>query len=703
MPRFFRFSGLLAFCVALLVPQVAVRAGDFVVDGASTTQNAGHTIDGADSLTVNAGGSISTSGTDTVLTTGAGNRLTNEGTLSTTGDNVDAIDASGGLMVLNTGTIQTFGHNSFGFFGFDDDNFTNMGLVSTVGDDSVGVSMRTFGTLVNNGTIRTMGRDADGVFVLDDNVITNNGLILTSGDDAFGIRAGCGSTITNRGTIRVLGDAVVDIDAIEVCDDSNVSNFGLIETFGFGSDGIDSDDFNVVTNAGRILVHGVDAEAIDVDNFSTVTNSGSLVSVQGNSIDLDGLGNTLNLLAPAFLGGAINFGGFTAEVNITTGRSQSLAWSLPTASLVGGAPNVGGAVPSAYDGSVFATLDPTVLTSIFDMMGARNQALFGLMQARRGRIDAAGAGGAAGALNGEALAYVGQAKSEAVQVIDATFGTLAADAGPHYWSSLFGNVGHVRANGIFNQQFLANGGAAVGVDAQVDAEISAGLMAGYMFGAANGLAAFATSFENVTHSGFVGGYGRFDAETMFVDVALAAGVTGHNNRRLVNDNLAPLGVSWANGAFGSVWIAPEVAAGFTYQVNADWRATPSVRLRGGAEWLGGYADTGTVANVSVPDRMAGYGEVALDYGLRGQFADMRVDLNGGYAYRAMVGNGTTSVSLLGQTLAVPSLPGNQHLFYANAELVRPVHEGLDFTFGAGAVVGTQYLGGQAKIGLSGKL
>lgn len=593
------------------------------------------------------------------------NFILNSGTITTSGDGSVGIAAYDNNTITNTGAINTTGADANGIAVNDGNSVTNIGTITTTGVDAYGIVGNDGNTVVNAGDIATAGVDAYGIYVNDGNMVTNNGSIITSGNDGYGIIADDGNTVINNGLIRVLGDASVDIDGIEVDNNNTVINRGLIETFGFGSDGIDADDNNIVRNSGRILVHGTDAEAIDVDNNSTITNSGSLVSVLGNSIEVNGTGNTLNLLAPSFLGGAIDFGANTTTVNITTGRSQSLAWSLPTASLVGAAPNVSGPLPFVYNGAVFATVDPTVLTSIYDAMGQRSTLLFDLMRMRRNRRSVGDAG------NDSALAYAPERKTTAADVIDASFGALPDD-GPRYWAETFGAVGQVNATGIFNQQLLAHGGAAVGVDVEIDAQLTAGVMAGYLAGYAHGMAPFSSSFENTTHTGFAGIYGRWQNDGFFVDVATAVGAAAHADKRLVNNNLAPLGISWASANYASAWIAPEVAAGFSYQLNDLWVATPSVRLRGAAEWLGGYAETGSVANITVPARMAGFGEVAFEYGVKGIFGETVVDLTAGYAYRAMLGNGTTAVSLLGQTLALPSLPGNQHLVYASADFSKPL-------------------------------
>ncbi len=170
---------------------VVSHADDFTVSTDSTSQNGAHVVDGSDTLTINSGASIDTSGaanTHAVSATGGFNTATNNGTLTAAG----------------TGAAVAFaGSNS---------TLNNTGLAQTTGDNGPAVVFNSFsGSLNNSGQILTFGTNAHGVEVngsLAD--IRNTGRIIVTGTGADAVVFNAGTqSMTNSGLISSASGAAI--------------------------------------------------------------------------------------------------------------------------------------------------------------------------------------------------------------------------------------------------------------------------------------------------------------------------------------------------------------------------------------------------------------------------------------------------------------------------------------------------------------
>lgn len=138
----------------------------------------------------------------------------------------------------------------------------------------------------------------------------------------------------------------------------------------------------------------------------------------------------------------------------------------------------------------------------------------------------------------------------------------------------------------------------------------------------------------------------------FVDLSLAAGVLSHSDRRFVNDNLAPMGVSHATASYDSWWLAPEVRVGSHIAAGA-WTYTPSAQLRYAFQSVDGYTEEGpSAANAQVAAR-----DVAVFEGRLELAASKRIDLGSitaraGWQQREETGDDAVGVTMLGQTQMV---------------------------------------------------
>ncbi|MCJ8324649.1 MAG: autotransporter domain-containing protein [Rhizobiales bacterium] len=160
------------------------HADDNVISTIVTLQNGGHPLDGADSLTITPDGGINATGIHAIWSTGNGNTITNQGTLSTTGFVAVGIyfNTSNNNSLTESGTISTTGTNSHGVVFVDshssyDINFS--GAASTTGAGAIGLLF----VKSDNNTLNFTGllTSAQANAILFDNTSFINRLNLTTG------------------------------------------------------------------------------------------------------------------------------------------------------------------------------------------------------------------------------------------------------------------------------------------------------------------------------------------------------------------------------------------------------------------------------------------------------------------------------------------------------------------------------------------
>jgi|GEM_PF-3662345 len=205
-------------------------------------------------------------------------------------------------------------------------------------------------TITETGSIKPPNLNGALGILGSNNIVTNRGTIQTSGAGALGIQSNAtfNVTISNVGTILTSGSNAHGIQSLDNVGGAVVSNSGVIRTNGVGAAGIE--DLNSAN--------------------SMVANTGLIVSQQSDAIRMNGTGGTLNMGAPGYLGGAINFVSYTT-LNVTTGPSHSVSWWLPTTNIAGGRASVSGDVPWFYDTTTgqFATIDPSGFAGTFNQLG----------------------------------------------------------------------------------------------------------------------------------------------------------------------------------------------------------------------------------------------------------------------------------------------------------------------------------------------
>ncbi|MDF2689033.1 MAG: hypothetical protein K0Q80_1998, partial [Microvirga sp.] len=253
-----------------------------------TTAGAAVRVRGESSVTVSSGATVTVTGNDSdgafnaIYSGGNDSTLTNNGTISTSQNSVDGLEATGNRNTLiNTGRISTQGNSSEAMIARGDDN-----------------------TLRNSGTIQTSGESARGLIAEGHNntlVNTSTGVISTTNRGGEGIRAdggrpngsialGRNATILNQGTITTTGFTADGIRLIG--EQGRITNEGTITARGQDGRGIKLEGTgNEVQNRGTIRAEGQNGDGIIILSTAGQTNtvinqaSGSIISLQGYGLN----------------------------------------------------------------------------------------------------------------------------------------------------------------------------------------------------------------------------------------------------------------------------------------------------------------------------------------------------------------------------------------------------------------------------------
>ena len=598
---------LLTTAIGLGLCLPALASGDYVVDTPSTTTNDGHTINAFDTLTVTPSGSITTIGDDAVDFTADSVGITVQpgGSITTSGTGASGIYGVGNSnTVLNDGTIVTNDGSAHTIYLNGDENvITNNGMLTTSGADSVGVFVRgTNPTVTNNGSISTSGYATYGIFFLNGDV----------------------GTITNNGDVHTSGNGSNAIYALP--NSVTVINRGTLTTTGADADALLAvGDAVEIENSGSIMTAGSNAGAIFTQGAGNeITNSGKLVSQLNASIFIAGDDSTLNLNAPSFLGGFIGVAGNNVTLNIETAPSHSVLWHFTPSKLAGGKPTVTGTVPGFYDdvSGQFATYDPTGL-----------------------------------AANADRFAVFSELVSD---LSDPT------SRGEGFWIQGFGAHAQFDGDAKTLDRTLAFGGVAVGGDWMLQDRMTIGGALGYATGSTTVSGPYTDSWNNDTDSFFANVHGQYDFGAFRLGFGLSGGLSAHEDKRFVNDNLAQtngltIGQSWASSSYDSLWISPEVTVSKEIAAGNGYVLTPSARLRYGVERFDGHNEAGSNANATVGDYNVDLGELKLELAVTKKVGRQVATLRGGYIGQTSFGDFENDVSLIGvsQTVSADGISRNQ--------------------------------------------
>ncbi|PCJ83036.1 MAG: hypothetical protein COA52_19490 [Hyphomicrobiales bacterium] len=638
------------------------NATDYTVNSATLLTNGGApapaNLLNSDNLTVTSAGSITinTGPSNAVRATFDNNNINNNGTLTTFGNNSEGVEVRNNNMVSNTGAITTSGNGAEGILGNINNVFSNIGSITTNGNSSEAIQINDDSTVNNSGTIVTGGSASKGIFGDNNNTISNSGTITTDGNNSEGIR---------------------------IDDDNTINNFGTITTVGTDAEGILADNNNTVSNSGSILTTGSNSEGIQLDANNLVTNSGRVVSAQDKSFFFRQANNTLNLYAPAFIGGVIDLGN-NATLNITTGPSHSVLWQFTPSEMIGNMPNsLSGSVPWFYDTNTgtFATYDPSGLSASIEALADISAMISGTMQRRLevGQLR----------INGVVRGYADASKDESEP--SKAFDKLGV------WLQVMASHSQYQGGSTTLDRNITLAGIAAGFDLNIGASARVGIMGGYIDARSDAKSRFANAFQTEKAGWFAAGYGRKTFGAVFIDLGVSTGInTGNETDRFVNDNLAPLGNSFAKSGGGdSVWISPEIAIGAQFTTPSNWTFSPNAKLRYAVEWLDGATETGPATNGSgnaiIGERKITIGEALLEIAasrtLGAGSLNTLFTARAGVLRRMSLGDDSAEVTLLGITQDILSGYEDSFAFYAGMDASIAVSNAVSLDLSSSATIG----------------
>ncbi len=256
-------------------------AGDASVTNNGTITTGGDNsgaiaVSGTNSATVDGTGSAATTGAraDAVTATSAGDVSVAQGAVGTTGDYSRGVVASStgtGNVDVNVDTVTTTGALGSGFFFLPN----SAGIVATAGSGDVAVT---------NGTVSTAGLGATGIRAgsYSGSVTVDTGDVATTGGGATGIQAignyGGDVAVTSTGTVSTAGDGAYGIYASARGGAVSV-DAGTVATQGFNADAIRAiGGASSEVAFGNVSTAGTFASGIDAEATGDVTVSGGDVA-----------------------------------------------------------------------------------------------------------------------------------------------------------------------------------------------------------------------------------------------------------------------------------------------------------------------------------------------------------------------------------------------------------------------------------------
>ena len=175
---------------------------------------------------------------------------------------------------------------------------------------------------------------------------------------------------------------------------------------------------------------------------------------------------------------------------------------------------------------------------------------------------------------------------------------FAPHNGPDTWMSTFGGIPSQGGSGASAGFSETLGGVVAGAERRT----GDGFLGGVLLGGAAGSTEVDEDAQDIVHrSVFAGGYLGYDGGTHFAEATFVAGVLQERSRPRVANNLVLGGVETARADFNGVFHSPSVTLGTRLSVAAG-TLIPSVRLRYVGLFVDGYAETGSVGDLTVSER-----------------------------------------------------------------------------------------------------
>ena len=294
---------------------------------------------GGDGVYLQAGGSVSNSGTAALISglnngvriAGAAGTVENEGTIAATaaGTTPNGIYLAAGGTVINSGTVKGSGHSVFIIGG--------AGTVINSGSMSTTVSLRAGGT-VSNASAGLISSVLFGIYIGGvAGTLANLGTITASGTAGIAVDFGKGGTVTNGSTADTSALIAAGGIGVEITGGAGtVTNFGTLLHSGAGPGGAGAyfaaggllTNYGLIAGAGTtgagfgpstaaVILHGV-TESGTVLNFGTIDPT----TTNGNGVNLDAGGKLVNG-SPTIRTALVTGAGAAVFVGGTSGTATS--------------------------------------------------------------------------------------------------------------------------------------------------------------------------------------------------------------------------------------------------------------------------------------------------------------------------------------------------------------------------------------------
>ncbi len=275
-------------------------------------------------------GDVSTAGLQSagIFANGTRAEITTTGKIATTGDysaGVHGYGASGGVSIVNSGSIATTGQNSYAMVsnGFGPMVLTNSGTITTDGLFGHGVYAiaslpeTSSVTIVNSGKITVRGDNAQAIRaigILSSVNVTSTGTIEANGVESSGIlavadREGRGGSANPQASVTVTAASVI----------TRGDNAPAIQALNYAGG-------NVIVEAGSVLASGKDSAGIAVRSGGTGTVKAGTVTAAGRGIFVatdQGASVTVTgaITTPNHVAIEVGGGGGDSVINIARGAS----------------------------------------------------------------------------------------------------------------------------------------------------------------------------------------------------------------------------------------------------------------------------------------------------------------------------------------------------------------------------------------------
>lgn len=478
------------------------------------------------------------------------------------------------------------------------------------------VRLTTAGLIVNN---------AGGFTTRVNNIVTGNITVNAGGLwTALGASTVSGN-VTNAGTLTLGGNAVRGIGTL--------TNSGTVT----GSDGLQA---ATIVNSGTITgtTYG-----LSPTSALTLTNSGT-ISGGTAALRLGVNGNTININPGSVFTGGIDYnnttgnttafgaGSYTLAVQnysttgntVTTANASTVVNMTSNGAVVSSATGAPPVQPAAAAPAAVVTPAPVVSTtptttinvvnmaSVTNSTAVQSSSYASNISGMIGDVMAigdltsgvSGASSDSGDAGSNVLGYVEivKPKSKPVAAIDAAIakpqtmpaqGQVVDGAGNVFWSRAFGGAQYTPAqngSGALSSYYY---GAAIGIDHRFDTW----RLGAYLGGGKASQGVLDGSGDMDGSVVFGGLYGHNDQNDFITDLGLSLGKLSNNSKRYINN-----GAQTATGSFGGLFVAPEAALGYRFELTDGWDVVPSVKLRYTGSFYDGYSETGSTQNVAYSDQ-----------------------------------------------------------------------------------------------------